>query len=178
MAKRNFHLSDDQRADLWQAYYETQKPQEQRCFQAVRLYGEAWSVAAIQAAVGCAAPTLMRWVKRYREGGVGGLRWRVRGGNRARLTPSQRAEVRQRLKETRPDQWLGAHERSSSLPFWTLEDVIVLIARWYSVRWHSRTSYWTLLRACGLSVQRVNARYHSRPAPEVLVEAQAQLEKK
>jgi transposase-like protein len=71
MAKRDFHLTDDQRAELWQAHEEAQKPQDQRCFQAVRLYGEAWSVVAIQAAVGCAVPTLMRWVKRYREGGQG-----------------------------------------------------------------------------------------------------------
>jgi transposase len=112
------------------------------------------------------------------EGGLAGLRWQVRGGNRARLTPNQRAEVSQRLHETRPDHWLGAHERSTALPFWTIEDVIVLIERWYGVSWQSRTSYWTLLHACGLSVQRVNSHYHARPAAEVIAQTQAQVEKK
>jgi transposase len=178
MAKRTFTLTPEQRTELWQAYNTTSKPQEQRYFQAVRLYGEGWSVETVQAVTGCTYPTLMRWVGRYRRAGLAGLRWQVRGGNRARLTPQQRAEVNEKLHQYRPDQLLAAEERRSRLPFWTVEDLMRLLERWYGVRFNSRTSYGTLLHECGFSLQRVGKRYRSRPSAETIAEAEAQLEKK
>jgi transposase len=178
MAKRSFTLTPEQRAELRQAYEGTNKPQEQRYFQAVRLYGEGWSVESIQDVTGCSYPTLMRWVGRYRRTGLVGLRWQVRGGNRARLTKQQRAEVKEKLYQYRPDQLLSAEERHANLPFWTVEDLLLLVERWYGVRFNSRTSYRTLLHEGGFSLQRVGTRYRSRPSVATIAEAEAQLEKK
>ncbi len=178
MAKRTFSLTPQQQTELRQAYENTSKPQEQRYFQAVRLYGEGWTTASIQDATGCSYPTLMRWVGRYRREGVAGLRWRVRGGNRARLTKQQRTEVKEKLHQYRPDQLLSAEERLVNLPFWTVEDVRVVVEREYGVRFSSRTTYRTLLHECGFSLQRVGTRYRSRPSAEAIAEAEAQLEKK
>ena len=178
MAKRTFDLTPEQRAELRRAYETTSKAQEQRYFQAVRLYGEGWSVATIQDLTGCSYPTLMRWVRRYRRHGLDGLRWQVRGGNRARLTPQQRAEVGEKLHQYRPDQLLASEERRATLPFWTVEDLMVLLERWYGVRFTSRTSYGTLLHECGFSLQRTGKQYRSRPSAEEIAEAEAQLEKK
>jgi transposase len=178
MAKRTFTLTEEQRAELRQAYERTKQPQEQRYFQAVRLYGEGWSTESIQDVTGCSYPTLMRWVGRYRRAGVTGLRWQVRGGNRARLNAQQRAEVKENLHQYRPDQLLSSEERHVHLPFWTVDDVVLLVERWYGVRFNSRTSYRTLLHECGFSLQRVGTRYQSRPSLTAIAEAEAQLEKK
>lgn len=178
MAKRTFTLTPEQRAELGQAYEGTTKPQEQRYFQAVRLYGEGWAADSVQDITGCTYPTLMRWVGRYRRAGLAGLRWQVRGGNRARLTQQQRTEVKEKLHHYRPDQLLSAEERQANLPFWTVEDLLLLLERWYGVRFNSRTSYRTLLRECGFSLQQVGTRYRSQPAAAAIAEAAAQLEKK
>jgi transposase len=178
MAKRTFRLNGQQSSELWQAYYDASQPQEQRRLQAVRLYGEGWTVAAIQQATGCSAPSLMRWVADYRRAGVAGLSWRVQGGNRARLSVEQRTAIQQKIQQYRPDQVLGSQERQHSHPFWTVEDLRVLVEKDYGVRWNSRTSYRTLLAEAGFSVQRVSSQYRSRPSLMQVAEAEALLEKK
>lgn len=178
MTKRTFTLTEEQGTELRQAYETTKQRQEQRYFQAVRLYGEGWSVTSIQEVTGCTYPTLMRWVGRYRRAGLAGLRWQVRGGNRARLSAQQRAEVKEKLHQYRPDQLLSNEERHAHPPFWTVDDVLLLVERWYGVRFNSRTSYRTLLRECGFSLQQVGTRYPSRPSLTAIAEAEAQLEKK
>lgn len=177
MAKRTFQLNAEQSSELWQAYYDARQVQEQRRLQAVRLYGEGWTVSAIQQATGCSAPSLMRWVADYRWAGVAGLRWRVQGGNRAHLSAEQRASIRQKMQHYRPDQLVGSQERQHSHPFWTVEDVRLLVEKEYGVGWNSRTSYRALLAEAGFSVQRVGNQYRSRPSVTEVAEAEALLEK-
>lgn len=178
MAKRHFHLTPDQIGALWRAYENADDAQEQRRWQAVRLYGEGWRVDDIEAITGCSETSLRRWARQYRQQGVDGLRSQWRGGNRARLSAVQREQVKATVQQTRPDQVLGAQQRRRELPFWTVEDVMVLVEQRYGVRWHSRTSYLTLLHECGLRVQRVNKQYRSRPSAQTIADAQATLEKK
>ena len=178
MAKRTFDLSPDQRRELWRVYETAEDPQEQRRWQAVRLYGEGRPVSDIQAITGCSETSLRRWARHYRQQGVAGLRSQWRGGNRAALTTDQRAQVKTLVQQTSPDQVLGADQRRHALPFWTVEDLMTLLEQRFGVRWQSRTSYLTLLHEGGLSVQRVGKRYRSRPSAHAIAEAQAEIEKK
>jgi transposase len=178
MAKRHFQLTAEQRAELWRAYDQASDVNKQRRWQAVRLYGEGRSVSDIETITGCSPTSLLRWARLYRQQGLAGLRSPEYGGNRARLTDEQRAEIKQRVHQSTPDQLLAADERRHSIPFWTVEDLVVLVERWYGVSWSSRTSYTTLLHECGLSVQRVNKQYRSRPSTSAIADNQAELEKK
>jgi transposase len=94
------------------------------------------------------------------------------------LSAVQRQQVRATVRQARPDQVLGSHQRRQDTPFWTVEDLMVLVEQQYGVQWHSRTSYLTLLHECGLSVQRVSKQYRSRPSAQAIADAQAALEKK
>ena len=178
MANRDFHLTPNEISGLWQAYDTANDPQEQRRWQAVRLYGEGWRVSAIEAITGCSEASLHRWARQYRQQGVDGLRSQWRGGNRARLSEAQRAQIAATVQQSRPDMVLGNHQRRQLTPFWTVEDLMVLVEQGYGVRWQSRTSYLTLLHECGLSVQRVSKRYRSRPSDQTIADAEAGLEKK
>ena len=153
---------------MWRAYDRADDPREQRRWQAVRLYAEGWRVSEIEAITGCSETSLRRWVRQYRQQGVDGLRSQWRGGNRAQLKAL--------VQQARPDQVLGAQQRRSTTPFWTVDDLMVLVEQRYGVRWHSRTSYLTLLHACGLSVQRLSKQYRSRPSAQAIADAQAALE--
>jgi len=178
MAKRTFQLTPKEIQGLWIAYEHAEKQDEQRRWQAVRLYGEGRPVQDIQAITGCSEPSLRRWARQYRQGGIDGLRSHWHGGNRARLKPEQRAHIQQVVGQSSPDQLLGKHQRRHTTPYWTVDDLKLLVERTYGVSWQSRTSYINLLHACGLSVQRVGVQYRSRPSAEVIAEAEAELEKK
>ena len=178
MAKRQFQLTPEQSAELWRAYDQADDVNEQRRWQAVRLYGEGRSVSDIEAITGCSATSLLRWARHYRQQGIDGLRSPEYGGNRARLTAEQRAEIKRKVHQATPEQLLAADQRRHHVPFWTVDDLVVLVERWYGVCWSSRTSYTTLLHDCALSVQRVNKQYRSRPSASAIADNQAELEKK
>src|SRR5512134_1957703 len=127
MAKRHFHLTSAQKAEPWRAYDKADDRQEQRRWQAVRLYGEGWTVSDIETATGCSETSLRRWAWQYRQGGIDGLRSQWRGGNRALLSQAQRAEIAAQVQQATPDQVLGSHQRRHAPPFWTVEDLQVLV---------------------------------------------------
>jgi transposase len=93
MAKREFQLSEEQQGDLRQAYESTNNVEERRRLQAVRLYGEGWGVSDIQSITGCGYRSLLRWCRDYMACGVAGLKDGWVGGNWAKLTKEQRAEM-------------------------------------------------------------------------------------
>jgi transposase len=178
MAKRAFKLTDEQRSELLQAYDQTNEVDVQRRVQAVRLYGEGWSVDDIRAITGCSERSLRRWCAWYEQDGLERLEDQRAGGNNARLTPEQRAEAIKRVKTYRPDQLLPAAIRVSRGEFWTVSDLQIGLKRWYGVTWRSATSYRTLLHECRLSVQQVETTYRSRPNELTVADFEAQLEKK
>jgi transposase len=178
MRTRTFQLTEEQQAELRVAYDATCNVHERQSYQAVRLYGSGWSVAAISDATGYSRTSISRQVKRYQADGVNGLRWRPGGGNRSLLTTAQRAELEQSVATYRPDQLLAADERPHSIPYWTIADVSLWIERKYGVRFASLTSYRHVLRAAGLTRQRVTSQYRSRPTEATIAEAEILLEKK
>jgi transposase len=178
MAKRAFKLSEQQRIELIQAYDQATTPDVQRRVQAVRLYGEGRSVADIRDITGCSERSLRRWCVWYEQGGLERLENQRAGGNNAKLTPEQRAEVIARLKAYRPDQLFPAEVRISRGAFWTVSDVQIGLQQWYGVSWRSATSYRALLHESRLSIQQVESTYRSRPGELDVAEFETRLEKK
>ena len=103
MAKREFKLTEQQRIELIRAYDQTTAADVQRRIQAVRLYGEGWSVQAIRDITGSSERSLRRWCAWYEQGGLERLGDQRAGGNKAKLALEQRTAVIQRLKTYRPD---------------------------------------------------------------------------
>ncbi len=178
MAKREFKLTEPQRIELIRAYDQATAADVQRRIQAVRLYGEGWSVAAIRDITGSSERSLRRWVAWYEQGGLERLEDQRAGGNNAKLTTEQRAEVIERVKTYRPDQLLPAEVRLSRGEFWTVSDLQIGLQRWYGVTWRSANSYRAMLHESRLSVQQVENTYRSRPSDLAVAEFEARLEKK
>lgn len=178
MAQRLFELSEGQSGELRRAYDSAQDTRYQQRVQAVRLYGEGWAVKDIQEITGCSERSLMRWCEHYQANGWDGLVSLWRGGNNARLSPEQRAEVVANIKQYRPDQLLSGEVRVSRGTFWTVSDLRIGLKAWCEVTWRSDTSYRTLLAEAGLSLQRTENTYRSRPDDPTIAEFEARLEKK
>jgi transposase len=178
MAQRQFELSEGQGGELRRAYDTAQGTRYQQRVQAVRLYGEGWAVTDIQDITGCSERSLMRWCERYRQNGLAGLVSGWRGGNHARLSPEQRAVAVAKIQQYRPDQLLGAEVRVSRGSFWTIRDLRIGLQSWYGVTWRSDNSYRTLLAQAGLSLQRTENTYRSRPDDLTIADFEARLEKK
>jgi len=178
MAKRKFKLTEQQRNELIRAYDQATAPDVQRRVQAVRLYGEGRAVADIRDITGCSERSLRRWCGWYGQGGLARLEDQRAGGNNAKLTPAQRAEVMARLKTYQPDQVLAADVRISRGVFWTVSDLRIGLQQWYGVTWRSATSYRRLLHESRFSLQQVESTYRSRPSDLEVAEFEARLEKK
>jgi len=137
-----------------------------------------WPVNEIRAITGCSERSLRRWCAGYEQGGLERLADQRAGGNNAKLTPEQRAEVIVRLQTYRPDQVLPAEVRISRGEFWTVSDLRMGLQRWYGVTWRSATSYRAVLHESRLSLQQVESTYRSRPSDLEVAEFEARLEKK
>ncbi len=178
MASRAFELSEQERGELWNAYDSTRDTRFQQRVQAVRLYGEGRAVDDIQTMVGCSERSLLRWCERYRQHGLGGLDSGWHGGNNARLSPTQRADMIAKVQHYQPDQLLPADVRVSRGTFWTVSDLRIGIQRWYGVTWRSHNLYRAVLAQAGLSLQRTEHTYRSRPDDRTVADFEARLEKK
>jgi|SRR5215468_1803590 len=178
MAKRQFQLSEPEIAAFRQAEQETRDVYELKRLQAVRLYGSGMSRQGIEEIVGCQGRSVRKWTQRYQERGLSGLRSHWQGENALKLSREQRADLKVRLHEYRPDQVVGSELRISRGQFWTVSDLQIVIERWYGVRYAKIASYRRLLHECGFSYQRTEKVYRSRPDAQTVADFQALLEKK
>lgn len=180
MAKRRFQLNDEEQKRLRQREAQTKAVAERKRLQAVRLYGSGMAMADILDICLCAESSVREWVREYQRKGLAGLvtDYTVRAQNSSKLSVAQRAELRERLQGYGPQQVLAAARRRSQAPFWTVEDVRLVVADWYGVEYKDVSSYRQVLHACGLSDQRVEGVYKSRPNQAALADFEAALEKK
>jgi transposase len=178
MAYRQFQLSKAQQQELKAAEQATKKVSDMKRLMAVRVYGEGYRTDEIEAIVGCTWRSLMRWVEDYQHNGIAGVLDQRRGGNHAKLSAQQRAEVKERLNLYRPNQLLPPSVRVEQGAFWTVSDLKIAVYVWYDLIYQSDTSYRTLLHEAGFSRQQTESQYHSRPSDEVIAEFEALLEKK
>jgi transposase len=179
MANRQFKLSEPEIGVLRRAADSTKDADERIRLQAVRLYGEGCPVNDIMDITGCGERSLRRWVRKYQDGGEENLKSKRYGNqNSAKLTPEQRAAIKEKLNHYQPRQVLPSDLRVSQGEFWTVSDMRIAVKAWYGVAYQSENSYRTLLKECGFSLQRVEGQYRSRSEEEAIAEFEAELEKK
>ena len=169
MATRKFTLTQAQRSELRRAYEQCKDGPTRTRLQAVRLYGSAYPLAQVQEITGCSRTTLMDWCRRYRSDGLAALHDRRLGGNRAKLTPAQRQNVRATLQQYTPRQLFGPQAATADGQFWTVSDLRHLVESSFGVTWDSPTSYTALLQECDFSFQRTQKVYKSRHESQVMV---------
>jgi transposase len=179
MAHRQFTLTKQEITELRQAANRTRDTEELKRLQAVRLYGEGHPTSDIVWLVDVAERSVLRWCAQYREEGRAGLAsGRVGNQNAAKLSREQRTDLKDKLRQYKPDQILPPDVRISEGKFWTVSDLRIAVQQWYGVTYQSDTSYRTLFKQCGYSLQRTERRYRSRPGDEEIADFEAELEKK
>jgi len=178
MAKRQFELNEHEVKQFRQRETQTRDARELKRMQAVRLYGTGMSMAQLRDIQNCGESSIREWVHKYQQAGVNGLRSNWTEQNANKLTAQQRADLRERLQQYRPDQLLPPTLRQSEGPFWTVNDLQIAVEHWYGVVYQDVGSYRNLFHRCGFSYQRAERVYKSRPPEAEIAEFQAELEKK
>jgi len=163
---------------FWQAEQQTRDVYELKRLQAVRLYGTGSTIQDIMNIVQCGESSVRQGVQRYKQAGVSGLQSQWQGGNANKLKPEQRADLKARLHNNRPDQVIEPDVRVDHGQFWTISDMRIVVERWYGVTYRSDDSYRHLLHASGFSYQRTEQVYRSRPNDLIVSDFEAHLEKK
>jgi transposase len=146
MGKRQFQLTAEEQQVFQAAERQTRDAYELRRLQAVRLYGSGMATSEITALVPCAARRIREWSQKDRAEGLRGLKSKWQGENALKLSRAQRADLKSRLADYRPDE--GRVNRGQ---FWTVSDVAIVVEQWYGVRYQTTSSYHGLLHECGLS---------------------------
>jgi len=167
MAKRKFNLTEEQETELKTAYKQSDDARFSKKVLAIRMYGTGQSVKTILDLVGCNRVTLLKWCRQYSQFGLAGLVDQRNGGNHHKLTPIQKADLRERLHCYTPRQVLGDATATAAGEHWTTADLKQVIAKWYEVTYRSATSYYTLMVESGLSYQRTEAVFKNRSEAKV-----------
>jgi len=178
MATRKFTLTPAEVVALQVAESTTRKARDLKRLQVVRLYGTGYPVETIRELVGGSWRSLMEWCQDYREGGIERLQSHWQGDNALKLSRAERAELKAKLHQYRPDQVLAPQQRISQGQFWTVSDLKIVVQQWYAVSYRSQSSYQRLLHECGLSQQQTEKQYRSRADQQTVADFEAQLEKK
>ena len=178
MGKRQFQLSEAELEQLEQAEAQTRDAHELKRLQAVRLYGSGMERRVIERLVGCEERSIRKWTQKYQQAGLDSLKSHWQGDNALKLSREQRADLKQRVEQYRPDQVMAPDIRISQGQFWTLSDLQIAVKTWYGVEYRTANSYRTLLHDCGLSYQRTEKVYRSRPDAQTVADFEAELEKK
>jgi transposase len=106
------------------------------------------------------------------------LKSQGQGDNALKLSREQRADLKQRVHEYRPDQVIAPDVRISQGEFWTVSDLQIVVKTWYNVEYRTQGSYRRLMHECGLSYQPTEPVYRSRPDAQTVADFEAELGKK
>ena len=178
MANRQFQLTEEEIQRIEQAEQQTRDAYELKRLQAVRLYGSGVPTRQIRQVVQCDDRRIRDWTQKYQQQGLNGLKSHWQGDNALKLSRDQRANLQKRLQLNQPEQVIAPDKRSSRGPFWTVSDLQIVIKQWYNVTYRSLGSYRRLMHECGLSYQRAEQVYRSRPDAQTIADFEAELEKK
>jgi transposase len=178
MAKRQFHLTDEEIKAFERAEGQTRDAYELRRLQAVRLYGSDVPTQDIMQVVQCSDRRIREWAQKYQQQGLEGLKSQWQGDNALKLSREQRADLKQRVHEYRPDQVMAPDVRTSQGQFWTVSDLQMVVKAWYDVEYRTPGSYRRLLHECDLSYQQTEQVYRSRSDAQTVADFEAELEKK
>lgn len=152
--KRAFQLTEAEQKELKQVYMATDDAKLRMRVQAVRLYGSGYGTSEVMDITGCGRRTLTTWCKLYQEKGISGLIDKRVGGNNAKLTAAQRAEVKAKLHAYRPLDLFGKEAvATADGQFWTVPDLQYGLRLWFGVEYKHSLSYRQLFEQCGFSYQ-------------------------
>ncbi len=70
---------------------------------------------------------IREWAHKYRQAGLTGLKAQWQGENALKLSRAQRADLKQRLQQYRPDQVIASDLRISRGQFWTVSDLQIVV---------------------------------------------------
>jgi transposase len=127
---------------------------EARRRRALTLVRQGLSLNAAARRIGCAASSVMRWVRAFRQQGRAGLKVRSAPGRPPRLTTRQRQGLLQQLLR-------GPMAHGYPTQLWTTQRIAEVIERRYGVRYH-RNHVSRLLAQCGWSCQKPARRARER----------------
>ena len=167
MGRERVGFSEQQLLELREAALGSRDGARRSRYQAVWMYGQGYTEPEIERIIGCSRSSLMEWCRSYRRAGVDGLVDGRRGGNRARLSGEQLAEVRERLHTLTPAALFGTRAYTPDGQYWSIPDFQRALEQWYGVRYSSRGSYHRLLHHCGFSYQRTAKVYKSRSEGQI-----------
>lgn len=178
MGKRQFQLTDEEIGAFERAERQTRDAYELRRLQAVRLYGSGMPTRDIMRVANCSERRIREWSQKYGQQGLAGLKSHWQGENALKLSREQRAELKERLQQYRPDQVMTSDVRISRGEFWTVSDLQIMVTTWYQVEYRTESTYRHLLHECGFSYQHTEKIYRSRPNAETVADFESELEKK
>lgn len=178
MAKREFHLTEDQLKELKRYEQSNKRVDVAKRLQGIRLYGTGRATRDILEIVACSETSLRDWATLYKKQGIEGLvdHHDVSAQNARKLSQEQEDELKARLHQYEPRHVLG--DWTGEGRFWTVDDVQSVMEMWYGVSYKERKSYRTILHRCGFSYQRSEQVYKSRPSVQDVADFEAELEKK
>ncbi len=176
MRQRTVTLNNQAERAREAAYQATKNGAERTRLQAVRLYGQGYKVEQIQTICGVARSSLMDWCRAYRRDGIAALSDHRAGGNSAKLSSEQVADLSNKLRLYTPRSLFGPDSATPDGRGWTVSDRKRAVAFWYAVTYPSPTSSSTLLARCQFSHQQPATTYKSRRESAV-VAFEAVLEK-
>ena len=168
MKHRLFRLCAAETNALQAAYLHCHNANTKIRYQAVRLYGNGYTVAHILDICACSRTRLLQWVAAYDQRGITSLVDQRTGGNRAVLKPEQIEALQKQLPTYTPAQLLGQDTAQGEGLFWTVADIAALLARDYHVTYRSLTSYRALMAQCDFSYQRPAKQYKSRSEAKIM----------
>lgn len=176
MTRKRGQITIEQIQALANAYDECADGATRIRYQAVRLYAQGYSATEILSITRCSYRSLLNWWCSYREQGVDGLVDKRNGGNHTLLSAEQIVDLRELLHTYTPAQLLGAERAVADGEFWSVPDLVTVVAQRYQASYSSLTSYRHLFKQCGFSYQRSQKSYRSRSEVKV-ADFEEQLEK-
>ena len=108
MTKRDFTLDEKELGELRQGTDNSKAGTTRMRYQAVWMYAKGYPVKEVLELNGCSRSALMNWCRGYRESGADELEDHRTGGNRAKLTQAQIAEIKECLHTYTPQMLFGA----------------------------------------------------------------------
>lgn len=168
MAHRKFRLTEEAARALLAAEQATDDGAYRTRLQAVRLYGLGYTPAQITEITSCPRSTLMLWCRTYRQGGIAALADHRAGGNSAKLTPDQVADLRGKLRLYTPRSLFGPDAATTDGHAWTVADLRRVVQEWYGVTYQSVVSYYTLFARCDYSFHQPTKVFKSRNEAAVM----------
>jgi transposase len=151
MTHRTFQLTAEAASALQAAEHATRDAAYRTRLQAVRLYGLGYPTVQITEITGAPCSSLMLWCRTYRTGGIAALDDQRVGGNSAKLTRDQVADLSRKLRQYPPQSLCGPEAAPSDGQAWRVADLQRAVTFWYGVTYQSVVSYDNLFARCDYS---------------------------